>query len=295
MIPVASPSPSSKLALSVAPAEPRPNFGGPPRAAEAEVRALLQTAADNGITRVVTRPAGDAERQLGQCWPFPSPFQVSVRTVPVAEGIDRVEARARRSLERMGLPRGDLLIVSSADDLAGAEGRALWDRLLSLRDRGLYRRLGLRLTMDDGPALMARRFLPDVVEMDVNLLDQRAARSGVLAEIAGLGCDVQASAVFARGQMFGPREGLNDHHSYSPLSLSRLRRRLAEARLDPMQAALAYVMGRCEVSTVLVGARSAAELRAVVAAGACPAADLDWSDFAVDEALPPAARISSAA
>ena len=108
---------------------------------------------------MATRPEGDVERLLGQAWPFPPPFKVTVRTVSIEEGIDRVEARARRSLERMGLPRGDALLASKASDLVGAEGRALWDRMQALKDRGLFRRIGFCATIEDGPALLARRVL----------------------------------------------------------------------------------------------------------------------------------------
>ena len=130
----------------------------PVGAREEAMRFLLQTAADGGINTVATRPDRDGERLLGQAWPFPSPFRVTVRTVSLAEGLDRVEARARRSLERMGLPRGDTLLVSNAADLAGAEGRALWDRMKALKDRGLYRRIGFCATTEDGPALLAHRY-----------------------------------------------------------------------------------------------------------------------------------------
>ena len=65
------------------------------------MRFLLQTGADAGVKLIATRPEGDNERLLGQAWPFPSPFQVTVRTVALSEGLDRIEARARRSLERM--------------------------------------------------------------------------------------------------------------------------------------------------------------------------------------------------
>ncbi|HBI20353.1 MAG TPA: aldo/keto reductase, partial [Brevundimonas sp.] len=71
------------------------------------------------------------------------------RTVALSEGLDRVEARARRSLERMGLPRGDVLLISNAADLAGAEGRALWDRARNLKDRGLFRRIGFCAAIED--------------------------------------------------------------------------------------------------------------------------------------------------
>jgi hypothetical protein len=158
-------------------------MAAPSGAREDAMRFLLQTGADAGVKMIATKPGGDGERLLGQAWPFPSPFRVTVQTVALSEGLDRVEARARRSLERMGLPRGEALLVNNAADLAGAEGRALWDRLQSLKTRGLFRSIGFCATVEDGPALLARRLEADVVQISCNLLDQRAAAEGVLDEI----------------------------------------------------------------------------------------------------------------
>jgi aryl-alcohol dehydrogenase-like predicted oxidoreductase len=298
VIPNRAPIPVDKLALAVVHAPDRA-IPAPAGAREESLRILLQTAADSGVTRVATRPDGDGERWLGQSWPFPSPFQVSVRTVPVSDGVDRVEARARRSLERLGLPRGDALLVTSASDLAGTEGRALWDKLLALKDRGLYRRIGFCASVEDGPALLARRFQPDIVQLKCNLLDQRAQHSGVLSELASLDVTVHASSIFADGLLFMNSEALPvEMHRHAP-TLSRIRRRLAEARVDPMQATLAYALGLPEVSAVVASVASAAELRAVVAAAHAPTPALDWASMQLEPATASAAagprRISSAA
>ncbi|MCA3718765.1 aldo/keto reductase [Brevundimonas sp.] len=282
MTSAAASSPAAKLALAVV-TEPERAVPAPVGAREDAMRSLLQTAADAGITRVATRPQGDQERLLGQAWPFPSPFAVSVRAVALSEGLDRVEARARRSLERMGLPRGDVLLVSGAGDLAGAEGRALWDRMLSLKDRGLYRRIGFLTTMEDGPVLLARRFQPDVVQIPCNILDQRPVTEGTLADLAGLGVEVHASSVFARGLLFANRETLPPGLSAYGVALSRTRRRLAEARTDPMQAALAFCLNLPPVAAVVASVASAAEMRAVLAAAHAPSPDLDWSTLALEE------------
>jgi len=271
-----APSPLDKLAMAVV-HQPERAAPAPSGAREDALRFLLQTAADSGVTLVATKPDGDGERWLGQAWPFPSPFQVTVRTVPISDGVDRVEARARRSLERLGLPRGDTLLISNAADLAGAEGRALWDRLCGLKDRGLFRRIGFCAAIEDGPALLARRFQPDVVQLPCNLLDQRAQHAGVLSELASLDVTVHASSVFADGLLFISGEALPpEMHRHAP-TLSRIRRRLAEARTDPMQATLAYALGLPEVSAVVASVASAAELRAVVAAAHAPAPALDWA------------------
>ena len=274
-------------------------MAAPVGAREDAIRTLLQTAADAGVGLIATRPHGDGERLLGQAWPFPTPFAVSVRTVPLSEGLDRVEARARRSLERMGLPRGDVLLVSGAGDLAGGEGRALWDRMKALKDRGLYRRIGFLATMEDGPTLLARRFQPDVVQMPCNILDQRPVAEGTLSDLAGLGIDVHISSVFARGLLFASRENLPPHLADQGVALSRTRRRLAEARIDPMQAALAFCLSLPPAAAVVASVASAAELRAVLAAAHAPRPDLDWEALALQEPAAlmagPGMQISNAA
>lgn len=289
-------SPAARLALAVV-TEPERAMPVPSGAREDALRLLLQTAADGGVGLVATRPDGDGERLLGQAWPFPSPFRVTVRTVSLAEGLDRVEARARRSLERMGLPRGEVLLAASADDLAGAEGRALWDRMQALKDRGLFRKIGFCCEVEDGPALLARRFQPDVVQLPCNLLDQRAIQSGALSELAALGVAVHVSSVFADGLLFMNGDLLPAHEPLGA-ALSRVRRRLAEARIDPMQATLAFTLGLDEVSAVVASVASAAELRAVLAAAHAPRPDVDWSALALERPAAMAAgrlAISSAA
>lgn len=243
------------------------------------MRDLLQTGADAGVGLVATRPDGDMERLLGQAWPFPSPFQVTVRTVPLGEGVDRIEARARRSLELMGLPRGDTLLVSSAAELAGADGRALWDRLARLRDRGLYRRLGFCAAAGDDPVALARRLRADVVQIPCNLLDQRAAMDGTLDALAEAGVATHLSSVFAQGLLFMGEEGPEAATPGWAQARSRVRRRLAEAKADPMQAALAFALAQ-PVAAVVASVASAAELRAILAAVHAPPPSLDWAELA---------------
>ena len=254
-----------------------------PRVPEPEVRQVLDTAAVNGMTLVDAAPAwGDAERVLGRSWPFPSPFRVMTKTVRVQEGLDRLECRARRSLERLGLARADALVVDCADDLLGPDGRALWARLEKLKGEGLYRRIGISAHGSDEPVLLARRFRPDLIQLPCSMLDQRLVRNGALAALADLGVEVQVRSVFLHGLLFQPRESLPPALAEAGPRLSRIRRILAEAGADPLQAALAFARSRPEVSAVIVGVGSAAELRAVLAAALAPAPKLDWSQLSLD-------------
>jgi aryl-alcohol dehydrogenase-like predicted oxidoreductase len=200
----------------------------------------------------------------------------------------------------MGLPRGDAVLVQSAADLAGAEGRALWDRLQALKARGVFRKVGFIATVEDGPGLLARRFQPDVVQLTCNILDQRAARTGVIADMASQGIEVHLASVFAQGLLFANRDSLPPELAAHGMALSRTRRRLAEARVDPMQAALAYALTLPGVASVIASVASSAELRAIIAASHAPRPDIDWDALALDEtpaalASRPRLRLVSAA
>jgi aryl-alcohol dehydrogenase-like predicted oxidoreductase len=254
-----------------------------PRTPEPEVRQVLETAAVSGVTLVDSSPAwGDAERVLGRSWPFPSPFRVMTKTISLSEGIDRLESRARRSLERLGVARADALVVDCADDLLAPEGKDLWARLEKLKGEGLFRRIGVSAQGSNAPTLLARRFRPDLIQLPCSMLDQRLVQDGTLSTIAELGVEVQIRSVFLNGLLFLPRESLPPALADAGPRLSRIRRVLAEAGADPLQASLAFARSRPEVSVVIVGVSSAAELRAVLAAAMAPAPKLDWNKLALD-------------
>lgn len=274
-------NPVERLAIAVA-VEPDRQRPMPLLQREEAVRHILQTAADAGVTRVATKPEGDGERLLGLGWPFPSPFRVSVRTVPLLEGVDRAEARARRSLEHMGLPRGDTVLVQAATDLVGEEGRQLWSRLQGLKERGLFRRVGFIAAVEDSPAVLARRFKPDVVQLPCNVLDQRALTSGALEQLAEQGIAVHVSSVFAKGLLFGAMDNLGPEALRLVPQLSRIRRHLAEARVDPMQAALAFALRLEGVEGAITTVQSAAQLRAIIAASHAPCPDIDWRGLSLE-------------
>lgn len=256
------------------------------RVPEDEVRLILDTAAVNQVAVVDTAPAyGDSERVLGQSWPFPSPFRVVTKTLPIAEGLDRVTTRARRSLEKMGLSRGHAILVHSAEDLLGPDGPELWDRLQALKDEGLFQKIGVSCYGTDEPVHLARRFRPDLIQLPCSLLDQRPSRDGTMRALADLGVEIHLRSIFLQGLLFLDRDQLPPALADAGPRLSRIRRALAEAGTDPLQAALAYAQTRAEASAVIIGVTSAAELRAILAASAAPVPELDWAALALDHPL----------
>jgi aryl-alcohol dehydrogenase-like predicted oxidoreductase len=258
-----------------------PTRGRPP---QQEVREMLAIAARSGLCLLDAGAAsGHVEAALGGILPRPTPFRISVKAARGDRGPDYVEAEARASLSRMGLTSADAIIVQSAGDLFTAYGPALWQRLMALRDEGLFSRVGISAYPSDDPAGLAKRFRPDLIQAPASLLDQRLLVDGTLETVRGLGVEVHLRSIFLNGLLFLPPDRVPSQLTSAASRLSRARRLIAEGRSDPLQAALGFAIARPEASAVIVGVNTAAELQAVVAAAASPPPDLDWAEMALDD------------
>ena len=98
-----------------------------------------------------------------------------------------------------------------------------------------------------------------------------------------MGVEVHLRSIFLNGLLFLPPDRVPAQLKGAAGRLSRARRMIAEGRSDPLQAALGFALSRPEADAVIVGASTAAELSAVIAAAASPPPDLDWDEMAIDD------------
>jgi len=261
--------------------------GGTPvrgRAPEGEVREMLILAAKAEMGMLDTGAASPhGEAVVGAVMPRPAPFGVVVKAPRGDRGPVFIETEARASLARLGLSRADAVMVQSAGDLFSAWGPFMWDQLKALRDDGLFKRVGISAYASDDPVGLARRFKPDIIQVPASLLDQRLLIDGSLAAIREMGVDVHLRSIFLNGLLFLPPDRVPNQIKGAAARLSRARRLIAEGRSDPLQAALGFALSRPEANAVIIGAATASELSAALAAAASPPPDLDWDNMALDE------------
>jgi D-threo-aldose 1-dehydrogenase len=190
----------------------------------------------------------------------------------------------RESLERLGLDRVDVLHIHDPDDhhdeaLAGAY-RAL-DRL---RADGRIRAVGAGMNQAAMLARFARegRFDCFLLAGRFTLLDQ-SGLDDLLPLCRREGIAVIAGGVFNSGILADPRPGA--HYNYLPATPELVERalRLAEVcdrhGVPLAAAAVQFPLRHPAVATVLVGARSAAEVEEDVRLFRCDVPDELWADL----------------
>lgn len=254
------------------------------RTREAEARDILSIAARAGLgVFEINGHSAQSEITLGGALLHPNPFRITLSTIRPDRGPDVVEAELRAQMARLRLAQVETVMASSATDLFGPQGLALWERLKALKDQGLCRKIGVPVYASDDPLGVARRFKPDIVQAPVSLLDQRLLVDGTLAALTEMGIEVHLRSIFLNGLLFLPPDRAPTHLKSAASRISRARRLIAEGRSDPLQAALGFALSRPEASAVLVGVTSVAEMSAVIAAASSPPPDLDWDEMALDD------------
>jgi D-threo-aldose 1-dehydrogenase len=276
-----------------------------------QAHAALTAAWDTGIRFFDTAPhygAGLAEERLGAFLADRPRAEFTVSTkvgrllVPGAAeadaGFHGAPARARvrdysadgvrrslaDSLERTGLDAFDIVLIHDPDDHWEPAVREAYPALERLRAEGVVKAIGVGMNQ----SAMLTRF---VTETDIDcvlvagrhtLLDRGATRD-LLPACAERGVGVLAGGVFNSGVLADPRPGAYYDYAPAPDDVLRRARALADrcaAHGVPLPAAaIQFPLRHPAVTGVVLGARSADEVRRNAEHAATEIPDALWAEL----------------
>ncbi|MFI6815329.1 aldo/keto reductase [Nonomuraea sp. NPDC050328] len=277
---------------------------------DAQARATVDAAWDSGVRLYDTAPhygLGLSERRLGAALRERSGYVLSTKVGRLLEPGYPVEpdtagfavrsdlrrrwdfsaAGVRRSLEeslvRLGVPAVDLALIHDPDDHVEQALEEAYPELDRMRSEGLIRAIGIGMNQWKVPLWFVQETDLDVVMLAgrYTLLDQSGLP--LLDECAARGVQVIAAGVFNSGLLATPEPaGTFDYLPAPPALLDRARR-LAQTcerfGVSLPQAAMAFPLRHPAVSSIVVGAKSAAEIRANAALAAAPVPEALWPEL----------------
>ncbi|MFF5932569.1 aldo/keto reductase [Streptomyces sp. NPDC012508] len=204
---------------------------------------------------------------------------------------DGVRRSIQESLLRLGHDRVDIVYLHDPDDHAEEAFRQAYPELERLRAEGVIGAIGAGMNQTG----MLTRFVRDT-DVDVvlcagryTLLD-RSALTDLLPEAAARGKSVVIGGVFNSGLLADPRPGATfDYTAAPPHLLDRALRlqSVAERHGVPLRAlAVRFPFGHPAVASVLVGTRSAHEVRDAADQFARPVPADVWTELRDEGLLP---------
>jgi len=269
------------------------NPGG--RVATDEAARILARAELAGVRVLDTAAAYDAaEERLGELLPTAHDFAIVTKLPPSAADVARSDAGTwvrdaiERSLRRLRQQHVYAVLVHRAEALLGAAGREIWKALEDVQAAGTVTKIGASVYTAAEIDALLNRYPIGLVQVPLNVLDQRLVHSGHLARLQALGVEVHARSVFLQGALLMDPDALPSPHFDAVRETVRSFRSTARsAGVSPLQAAVAYVLGVDGVDTAVVGATRESELEEILVAAETAATigmPTDWfAPFASDD------------
>lgn len=264
-------------------------ISNPGQTPEEEVREILAHAWAAGIDTLDTASAyGDSETVLGRSMQADQVFHVITKTAPTpgteitSRGLENIERCFDRSLARLRRSHVHGILVHRAADLLGPGGDSLFELLARLKRTGLVSLIGASVYDSSEAQQLSGRFPLDLIQLPVNVFDQRLVRDGTLERLKAAGLEVHARSVLLQGLLLMEAYQLPDQLQRFAPTVARYRREISRVGSSPIAAALGFVKGLRAIDVVLIGIASKHQLEECLDAYSNPPA-LDYGRFAHDE------------
>lgn len=260
----------------------------------AEVGCMLQAASQAGMDTLDTASTyGSSESALGQHDLTHFKVVTKLAALPTdvrgAKDVQAwVEAQVAQSLSRLNVPCAEALLLHRPQQLFEDQGSQLAQAMQGVKALGLVKKIGISIY---GPEILdeALRVMPcDLIQAPFNVVDRRLASSGWLGRLHRHGVEVHVRSVFLQGLLLAGAAELPAHFSPWRPMWQRWEAWTGQQHTTSLAACLAFADSYPEISKVVVGADSAAQLTELLTAYRSPSKRVGeaWPDIASnDEAL----------
>lgn len=249
------------------------------RQPEPDLRTLVASARSAGVQLLDTAAAyGDSEARIAVVG-----AGFSIQTKIAVSGLEASTMRAqfRDSCLRLARENIDGLLVHDWDvaDLRSRQQAA--EFLMATREMGLVRRVGVSVyTIAELESFVEVVPDLDLVQVPVNLLDQRLDHEPLIAKLRSQGVKIQARSVLLQGLIASPGSaGVIGNHP----DVASLRLHIPMGEQERLRLALGYVGSRDWVDEIILGVATSCEFEQLWNAWVERRVVSDWSVYASDD------------
>lgn len=238
-----------------------------------EAARILAHARQAGIGLLDTASLyGCSEQVLGECGVAGRGWRVVTKTLQFkgegagAAQVEAFGAALEASFAKLRTAQVYGVLVHHAPDLLAEGGDLLYARLQQLKQEGRIAKIGF--SAYDGATIeqVLARYPVDLVQLPMNVLDQRLPASGALELLQRHGVEVHVRSAFLQGLLVGDLAALPPHLAPLAPRLARFSAVAEGAGMSRAGLALAYLRQMPQVGQIVLGVNSEAQLQQCVRA-----------------------------
>ena len=234
------------------------------------IKDILTIAAANNIEIIDTAQGyGNAEQKLGDFSPKNKAFKF-VTKIPGStlneiddEYCAKIEKNILKSLNRLHQDSIHAILIHQACDLTLAGYEKLIALLERLKSEKTIKKYGVSVYDQTDIELALQRCDPGLIQVPINIFDQRLLISGHLSKLKRLGIEIHARSIFLQGALLSSRHQLPEFFNPIQHHFEAYELFLESNKITRMQACLGFIKNVKNVDHAIVGVCSSHELRQV--------------------------------
>lgn len=255
-----------------------------------EVQKILQVALKSGARLIDTAASyGNSEEALGGSLHHNHTFDIVTKTSAFSSDFisygdaDQMERTFHHSLKKMKQLSIYGLLIHNADNLLAEGGELLMQKMLELKQLGFVKKIGVSVYTGDQIDRLLKRYTFDLIQIPINVLDQRLLMDGQLSRLKHAGVEVHARSVFLQGLLLMEPNNLPSYFDSVRPHLNRYHSYLSKNCITPLQAALNFVIGLNDIDVAICGVNNHNQLEELVASVRPLPAEMRLMNFAIND------------
>jgi aryl-alcohol dehydrogenase-like predicted oxidoreductase len=234
---------------------------------KSEVFRILEFANNQGIKLLDTAVNyGDSQKLIGD-FNNKENFAISTK-IPLVDNkriSENLNEYVHNSLSVLNTHKLDYCFLHSTEQLLGNEGTIIWESLYSLKNKGLINNIGLSVyEPKEIITALEKNYIPDSVQLPINLFDNRFDKAGVLDDLASRGIEIHARSIFLQGLLLKTAQSLPSNFLKWANLWKDLDEFFASNNLDRYLYLIDLILRDSRISKVVIGISSIDELIALV-------------------------------
>lgn len=254
-----------------------------------EIENILDVAMRKGISVIDTAAMyGTSEEALGQTLSESHSFKIVTKTprftssVITSDDIQRLEDSFFQSLHKIKCASSYGLLIHNADDLLSENGYLLFNKMNDLKQKGLVEKIGVSVYTALQIDKILENFQIDIVQLPINIFDQRLLISGHLSKLKKRGVEIHARSAFLQGLLLMSPETLPSFFDSVREHLKTYHRTIHQHGLTPIRAALGFLINIPDIDFIICGVNNHTQLKEICSE-AVPVESINFSSFALSD------------
>ena len=187
-------------------------------------------------------------------------FEIITKIPDVEQSTISINNMLKQALVRLSCDRIYALLLHTPTNI----NKKTYEQLLKLKEQGKIKKLGVSIYSPEQAFFIANKFNIDLIQLPLNIFDQRFIESGCLTFLKEKGIEIHTRSLFLQGLLLQPLNEINPYFQPHLTTLKKFNQFCLSHKLSALDVAMSLVHSVEDVDKFVIGVCSKQQLREIL-------------------------------